>query len=218
MREKLEKMQDEINHAVEQYNDKTHVWATNQKAAFSTIECSLRLSMTLDDLVRPDITCKACLEILHKPQLFYPCSHTFCLKCLPQLKRYFNGQQMYVCPECSNRCSVDSVCSSQALNSLCSKYAWWQIPLSGMQQMQRRTSMAITSLAKATTDAPDMKSLLAGVDSAITAEMPLLEGDEEGEGDKDGDDSSSDDGEGGGEVPVVSIIDGDEVLVESSGE
>ena len=76
MREKLEKMQDEINHAVEQYNDKTHVWATNQKAAFSTIECCHDDGSSEGEEDQKACTCVRCSAPPHRPSLFVPNAHS----------------------------------------------------------------------------------------------------------------------------------------------
>eukprot|EP00947_MAST-08B_sp_MAST-8B-sp1_P006691 g6691.t1 len=140
---RLKNLQDEVAVVQAAYDGLCSGSDADHQKAFRSIESSLRLCMTLDDLVRPDLTCKACLSILVKPQLLFPCSHTFCLSCLGSLRRMVGGSQFYVCPECSNKCSIDSVCTNTALNSLCSKYTWWQIPLAGMRNMHKRATTMV---------------------------------------------------------------------------
>ena len=47
-----------------------------------TMKQTLKQCHMLEELIRPEITCNHCMEILKDAQVLYPCGHSFCDACV----------------------------------------------------------------------------------------------------------------------------------------
>ena len=89
-----------------------------QDSIIESVENALGLCMNLDLLVRPDLACRRCEQILTNPISLFPCAHTFCEACLPFLRESSGGAEYFVCLTCSNRSPVDTAFPNEVLDRL----------------------------------------------------------------------------------------------------
>jgi hypothetical protein len=130
-----------------------------QDKVIEHVENALGLCMNLDLLVAPDLQCGQCNGLLDKPVTLFPCSHTFCKECLPNMREVIQGSEFYLCPSCLHRCHVTSTCVNETMDSLCARYMWWQMPIKGMERMYTSAAERRIELMALSTNVEDQQNI-----------------------------------------------------------
>ena len=130
-----------------------------QDKVIEHVENALGLCMNLDLLVAPDLQCGQCNGLLDKPVTLFPCSHTFCKECLPNMREVIQGSEFYLCPSCLHRCHITSTCVNETMDSLCARYMWWQMPIKGMERMYTSAAERRIELMALSTNVEDQQNI-----------------------------------------------------------
>jgi Ca2+-binding EF-hand superfamily protein len=109
--------------------------------------------------------------------------HSFCEKCIQNFhnetaKEY--GDLSLKCPHCPKTDQRQSYFPDPTLDHLCSRYAWWQIPVKGLKKMHETTKLEtkqlmqdkLTSAEKALVRKKEF--LMERVVSSIKAKLPKM--------------------------------------------
>ena len=94
---------------------------------------TLKQCHMLEELIRPEITCNSCFDILENAQVLYPCGHSFCDKCIDQMER--PEDSMVVCLVCQALVPRVDTCPNVSLQAICPRVAWWSEPISTLKQI-----------------------------------------------------------------------------------
>jgi predicted nucleic acid-binding Zn-ribbon protein len=92
-----------------------------------TMKQTLKQCHMLEELIRPEITCNHCMEILKDAQVLYPCGHSFCDACVDEMER--ESDQCIVCSLCQTVVPRADSCPNVALQAICPRVAWWSEPI-----------------------------------------------------------------------------------------
>ena len=103
------------------------------KGAAIQMKQTLKQCHMLEELVRPEITCNNCFDILEAAQILYPCGHSFCDKCVDEMERPEDG--MVVCQVCQSLTPRADTCPNISLQAICPRVAWWAEPISALKDM-----------------------------------------------------------------------------------
>lgn len=79
----------------------THEARLMQSVKLSTI--AIANIMSFHASLELEATCKHCFCIFDNPRTLWPCGHTFCAHCLPDM---YNCDDELVCAECHSICEV----------------------------------------------------------------------------------------------------------------
>eukprot|EP00743_Colponemidia_sp_Colp-15_P008160 GILK01008849.1.p1 GENE.GILK01008849.1~~GILK01008849.1.p1 ORF type:complete len:576 (-),score=155.59 GILK01008849.1:121-1848(-) len=79
------------------------------------------------------LTCLYCMNVYEKPTTCVPCGHSFCRKCVDEIKR--KNQNVLHCHECGKKVPVQMVIDNTVLENLCSKYAYNRQAVEALQAM-----------------------------------------------------------------------------------
>jgi hypothetical protein len=103
------------------------------KGAAIQMKKTLKQCHMLEELIRPEITCNNCFEILTDAQVLYPCGHSFCDDCVDQMERPEDA--MIVCQVCQALVPRADTCPNISLQAICPRVAWWSEPISQLKQI-----------------------------------------------------------------------------------
>ena len=103
------------------------------KGAAIQMKKTLKQCHMLEELIRPEITCNNCFEVLKDAQILYPCGHSFCDHCVDQMERPEDA--MIVCQLCQALVPRADTCPNISLQAICPRVAWWSEPISQLKQI-----------------------------------------------------------------------------------
>ena len=106
---------------------------TQLKGAAIQMKQTLKQCHMLEELIRPEITCNNCFDVLKDAQILYPCGHSFCDKCVDQMERPEDA--MVVCALCQTLVPRADTCPNVSLQAICPRVAWWAEPISALKDM-----------------------------------------------------------------------------------
>eukprot|EP00744_Colponema_vietnamica_P011463 GILI01016128.1.p1 GENE.GILI01016128.1~~GILI01016128.1.p1 ORF type:complete len:677 (+),score=162.27 GILI01016128.1:49-2031(+) len=106
---------------------------------------AIQFTLSIHDKMKPDLSCPQCFEFYSGPSYtLHPCSHQLCHHCLA-LATDKTASNEIDCPECDGASKpVDAVVRNYGLENVCSKFAWWQVPLDSMQKLLLEVQSAVT--------------------------------------------------------------------------
>ena len=131
-------LENEISTLQSQIKGREEVCNSLVNDTIKKVKQTLQHCRMLDDLIRPEITCKYCFEILNEPQVLFPCGHTFCDTCIDQMESKLSG--LVVCSLCQAQVPRVDVCGNLALAQLCPRYTWWAEPIKLLKDTLREVN------------------------------------------------------------------------------
>eukprot|EP00455_Lapot_gusevi_P017879 TRINITY_DN19678_c0_g1_i4.p1 TRINITY_DN19678_c0_g1~~TRINITY_DN19678_c0_g1_i4.p1 ORF type:complete len:423 (-),score=55.49 TRINITY_DN19678_c0_g1_i4:111-1379(-) len=114
------------------------VWFRSQLVR---LEKLVKACSQIDEFIRPEVTCPACLSMYTKPVLLSTCGHTLCRDCVEESRSRHEGN--IYCESCKKLFPESLVQISQNLlvEGICARYDWWRISLQDLRKMAADASI-----------------------------------------------------------------------------
>eukprot|EP01029_Cantina_marsupialis_P008255 TRINITY_DN1962_c0_g1_i3.p1 TRINITY_DN1962_c0_g1~~TRINITY_DN1962_c0_g1_i3.p1 ORF type:complete len:827 (+),score=261.77 TRINITY_DN1962_c0_g1_i3:413-2893(+) len=132
--ERMAQIRREVDMAKDALARDAHSNTAKHKKALRDVKNILCTIKDLDQIVSPDVSCPVCQRVMRKPKTLYPCGHSFCEQCLVVAP---DGTG-FTCSVCMENHITEVVAPNIALDSLCSRYSWWKIPIMSLNLMFAR--------------------------------------------------------------------------------
>jgi kinesin family protein 4/21/27 len=131
LRTKVLFLEKEISLLVEQ--QKQAVTSKEIASVATELKRTVARMQAADDASDTAFTCMECMNILHDPVTYYPCGHTFCLKCAGDRRE---GKGKYPCQECSTL--VTGIAKNYAVDQLLGKREFRKQAVSSLAELSSK--------------------------------------------------------------------------------
>lgn len=134
-KQQVETLQKELLAAGQAKQDAEERHRKKLDQTLSSMHDAIQICRNLEDLIRPEISCQYCFEVMTNACVLFPCGHSFCDACVDKMEREHDRQ--VVCYDCKTVLPRADTAVNQVVNGICNRYDWWSRPIRNMVKMFR---------------------------------------------------------------------------------